>query len=101
MKTKPFSELRKRMTPEQREESETLAKLMLLHLTLMELQQSLGLGQDYLEKDLGSVDCLVPDIQNPGDIQVSTLSRCIKALGGSLKLVADFPSKEIVLAQFD
>jgi hypothetical protein len=49
MKTKPFSELRKRMTPEQREESETLAKLMLLHVTLMELQQSLGSGQDYLE----------------------------------------------------
>jgi hypothetical protein len=50
MKTKPFSKLRNQMTPEQRAESEIRAQLMLLHLTLMELQESLGLKQDDLEK---------------------------------------------------
>lgn len=54
MKTKPFSELRKRMTPEQRAHSETRAKLILLHLALLELQQSLRVVQDDLEKDLGA-----------------------------------------------
>jgi hypothetical protein len=36
MKTKPFSELRNRMTPEQRAESETRTRLASLHLTLTE-----------------------------------------------------------------
>ncbi|WP_238360540.1 hypothetical protein [Iningainema tapete] len=42
MKTKPFSELRKRMTPEQRAESEMQARLALLHLKLSELQESMS-----------------------------------------------------------
>ncbi|MEH1945143.1 MAG: transcriptional regulator [Nostoc sp.] len=101
MKTKPFSELRNRMTPEQRAESETRAKLMSLHLTLMELQESLGLTQDDLEKNLSDVESTVLELDNQEDIQVSTLSRYIKALGGNLKIVADFPQEEIVLAQFE
>lgn len=39
MKTKPFSELRKKMTPEQRAESEIQAKIALLHLMLAELRE--------------------------------------------------------------
>jgi septal ring factor EnvC (AmiA/AmiB activator) len=103
MRTKPFSELRKRMTPEQRAESETRAKLALLHITLMELQESLGLTQDDLEKHLSSIGSTISELENQEDIQVATLSRYIKALGGSLKLVAHFPDeeKDIVLAQFE
>ena len=41
MKTKPFNELRKRMTPSQRAESEMQANLALLQLTLRELRDSL------------------------------------------------------------
>lgn len=101
MRTKRFSELRKRMTPEQRAESQILAQLALLHLTLAELQKSLGVTQDDIEKDLALVQSTLSELENQDDIQVSTLSRYIKALGGSLKLVADFPDKEIVLSQFD
>ncbi|BAY21682.1 putative transcriptional regulator [Calothrix sp. NIES-2100] len=103
MKTKPFSELRKRMTPERRAKSKTRAKLALLHINLMELQESLVLTEDDLEKDLGSVESILSNLENQEDIQVVTLSRYIQALGGSLKLVANFPNeeKEIILAQFD
>ena len=103
MKTKPYSELRKRMTPEHREKSKTLAQLALLHINLMELQESFGLTEDDLQKDLGVVESILSKLENQEDIQVVTLSRYIKALGGSLKLVANFPNqeKEIVLAQFD
>ncbi|MBW4641459.1 MAG: transcriptional regulator [Goleter apudmare HA4340-LM2] len=101
MKTKPFSELRKQMSPEQRAKSETRAKLMSLHLTLMELQESLGVTQDDLEKKLSDVEFTILELESQEDIQVSTLSRYIKALGGNLKIVADFPQKEIVLAQFE
>ncbi len=101
MKTKPFSELRERMTPEQRAESETLAQLMLLHINLLELQDSLGLTNDDLKTDLSAVESTLYELENQEDIQVSSLSRYIKALGGNLKLVANFPDEEIVLAQFE
>ncbi|ODH03195.1 transcriptional regulator [Nostoc sp. KVJ20] len=101
MKTKPFSELRKRMTPERRAESKTRAQIMLLHLALLEVQESLGLTQDDLEKDLSIVESTLSELENKQDIQVSALSRYIKALGGNLKLVAHFPNEEIFLAQFE
>jgi hypothetical protein len=40
-------------------------------------------------------------LDNPEDLLISALSNYIKALGGNLKLIADFPQKEIVLAQFE
>jgi len=101
MKTKPFSELRKRMTPDRRAKNQIRAQLLLLHLTLAELQESLEMTQDEKEKDLSVVESTLSELENQEDIQISTLSRYIKALGGSLKLVADFPNKEIVLSQFD
>lgn len=54
MKTKSFSELRQRMTPERRAKNKTRTQLMLLHLTLAELQESLGVTQDNMSEDL---DC--------------------------------------------
>lgn len=50
MNTKPFSELRKKMTPKQRAKSEAHAKLISLHISLIELQNTLGISQENLEK---------------------------------------------------
>ena len=101
MKTKPFSELRKKMTPERRAKNKTRAQLMSLHLTLLELQQSLGLTQDEIKIDLNDFEANISDLENQEDIQISTLSRYIKSLGGNLKIVAHFPNEEITLAQFE
>lgn len=49
MKTKPFSELRKQMTPERRAKNKTRAQLISQHFTLLELQQSLGFTEDEIE----------------------------------------------------
>jgi hypothetical protein len=101
MKTKPYSELRKRMTPERRAESAARAKMMLLHINLMELKESLPLTNNELEKDLSVVESAISELESQEDIQVSTLSRCVKALGGKLKIVAHFSSEEITLTEFD
>lgn len=100
MRTKPFNELRKRMTPEQRAEIETRTQLALLHLALAELQESLEITQDGMGKDFDVIQSALSQLENQDDIPVSTLGRYIKALGGSLKLVAHFPDKEVVLSQF-
>lgn len=101
MRTKPFSVLQEQMTPERRARNKIRAQLALLHLTLLEQRKSLGYTNEDLEKDLSTFESAFSELENPEDIQVSTLYRYIQALGGSLKLVANFPDKEIVLAQFD
>jgi len=101
MTRKPYSELRKQITPERRAENETRAKIMLLYLNLMELKQSLALTNDNLENDLSVFESAISDLETQEDIQISKLSSYIKALGGNLKLVAEFPDKEIVLTQFN
>jgi len=101
MKVKPFNQLRKRMTPERRAKNKTRAKIISLHLTLLELQQSLGLTQDEIETDFNNFEATISDLENQEDIPISTLSRYIKALGGNLKIVAHFPNEEITLAQFE
>jgi len=100
MKTKPFSELRKRMTPERRAKNKTRAQLILLHIALAELQDSWE-DKDAREKNGDVVASALSELESQEDIQVSTLSRYIHALGGSLKLVADFPGEEIILTQFE
>ena len=101
MKTKPFSELRNRMTPERRARNKIRAQLALLHLTLLEQQKSLGYTDEEIEKDFNIFESTFSELDNPEDIQVSAISRYIQSLGGSLKIVANFPDKEIVLAQFE
>lgn len=89
------------MTPERRAKNETRAQLMLLLLTLAERQKSLGVKQEDIDKDLGAVQLALSQFESQDDLQVSILSRYIKTLGGNLKLVAQFPDDEIVLAQFE
>jgi DNA-binding XRE family transcriptional regulator len=101
MKSKGFSELRKKMTPEQKAESEIQAKIILLHLTLAELRESLARTQTDVAKDMGVVQSALSKIENQDDIQISTLSRYIKSLGGNLKIIASFPDEDVVISQFD
>jgi len=89
------------MTPERRAKNETRAQLMLLLLTLAERQKSLGVKQEDIDKDLEAVQLALSQLESQDDLQVSILSRYIKTLGGNLKLVAQFPDDEIVLAQFE
>ncbi|EAW35837.1 MAG: transcriptional regulator [Limnoraphis robusta] len=100
MKTKSFNELRKRMTPERRAKNKARAQLALLYLNLAELQESLGVTPDDMGQDIDILSVL-SDIENQEDHQISTLSRYIQALGGSLKIVANFPDKEVTLAHFE
>lgn len=101
MKTKPFKKLREKMTPEQQAESEMQANLTLLKLTLSELRESLGHTQSDVAKNMGVVQSALSKIEHQEDIQISTLSRYIKSLGGSLTIIARFPEQEVVIYQFD
>ncbi|MEC4812837.1 MAG: XRE family transcriptional regulator [Scytonema sp. PMC 1069.18] len=100
MKTKPFSELRKKMTLEQQAESEMQANLALLYLTLSEVRESIGKTQSEVADNMGIGQPALSKIEHQNDIQVSTLLRYITSLGGSLTITANFPNREIVITQF-
>jgi hypothetical protein len=98
MKTKPFSILRNKMTPERRAKIDARVQLALLHLQLLELRKFSGDTEEDIEKDFNRFESAVSELESLGDISV--LSRYIQSLGGNLQLVAHFPDKEIVITEF-
>ena len=60
------------------------------HLTQQDLANILNVNQAALSK-----------MENQTDIRVSTLRRLLTAMGGTLKIVAEFPEGEIVINQFE
>lgn len=86
-RTKPFKNLLQAMAPERRARIEAAVKLELLYLALLERKNSLG----YTDEEFDW-----PEFENLDDISVSALSKYIKALGGNLTLVANFPDKEVI-----
>lgn len=71
MNTKPFSELRNRMTPERRQKNEIRAQLALLHLTLLEQLKALGYTDEELEKHLSNFDSALSEWDTREDINDS------------------------------
>ncbi|MDJ0615352.1 MAG: transcriptional regulator [Calothrix sp. MO_192.B10] len=91
-KTKPFSNLLQRMTPERRAKIQAQVQLELLLLALAERQKSL----DYTNEEMN-----ILELENLDDVSVTLLSQYVKGLGGKLKIIADFPEQETILAQFE
>ncbi|MDJ0798951.1 MAG: hypothetical protein QNJ51_19380 [Calothrix sp. MO_167.B12] len=63
MRTKPFSELRQGMTPERRAKNQAYARLMLLHLNLLEQLQLLNATGDDLEA-IYRIEKVIADIES-------------------------------------
>ena len=100
MKTKSFRLLRESMSPERRQRNENRSQAALIYMALQELRQSLNVTQQGLARELDLSQPALSKLEHQDDIQVSTLSRFVEALGGELKLVASFPDREIVINQF-
>jgi transcriptional regulator with XRE-family HTH domain len=101
MKTKSFSFLREKMSPERRPQNQNRIQSALIYMALQELRQSLSLTQQDLAKKLDLSQPALSKLEHQDDIHVSTLAGYIEALGGQLKLVASFPDQEVVINQFD
>ena len=90
-RTRPFKELRDKMSPERRSKNEQRTK---------ELRKALSLTQLQVAETLGIAQPSVAKIENQTDMYVSTLRRFIAAMGGELRVVASFPHGEIEISQF-
>ena len=96
--TIPLSEIMAELPEEMRKEVEARAKEIIAEeLTLRDLRKARQKTQAHLAKRLGINQENVSRIENRSDLLLSTLSHYVEAMGGSLRLVAEFPDRSPVI----
>jgi transcriptional regulator with XRE-family HTH domain len=70
-------------------------------MALQELRRARHLTQQELADILNVNQAALSKMESQTDMRVSTLSKLLSAMGGTLKLVAEFPEGEVVINQFE
>ena len=96
----PFSELTKDFTPERRQRIEALKGEMLTEMPLHELRRARALTQRDLANMLRVNQPAISKLEQRTDVYVSSLRAYIEAVGGKLKIVAEFPEGEVAITNF-
>lgn len=95
-----FQELEQKLPPESLARAKARAKEIMAEMLLAEIRKSVGLTQEDLAAQLGIKQPTLSKLEAQDDMQVSTLSRLIQALGGELELIAHLPGGDIRIRQF-
>jgi DNA-binding XRE family transcriptional regulator len=66
-------------------------------MLLGEVRKQLGFTQTSVAKAMGVSQSALSPVESQRDVQLSTLRRLVKALGGELDIVARFGDRSIVL----
>jgi transcriptional regulator with XRE-family HTH domain len=69
-------------------------------MLLAQIRKSVGLTQEDLAAQLGIKQPTLSKLESQDDMQISTLQRLIRALGGELELIAHLPGGDIRIRQF-
>jgi hypothetical protein len=90
----------KDLSPERRKTIEArAAQLIAEEMTLRKLRRARKLTQVRMAKKLGIGQDGISKLEKRTDLMISTLRKSIRAMGGNLSLVAEFPDREpVVLA---
>ena len=97
---KKFSELQAGMDPQRLARAKAKSKGMMAEMLLAEIRKQTGLTQEDLAKSLGIKQPTLSKLESQTDMQISTLQRLIKGLGGNLELIAHLPGGHIRISQF-
>ncbi len=88
----------KKLSPAQRKKVEArAAQLIAEEMTLRELRHARKLTQVRIAKTLGITQDSVSRLEKRSDLLLSTLRKTVKAMGGNLFLVAEFPDRAPVI----
>ena len=96
----PFEKLRAQMSPERRAQNAAHTRAMLAALPLQALQHAQAQAHTELAQGLPGHAPTLTTLEHHTDLYVSTLRRCIEALGGRLEIVAHFPDGCVTITQF-
>lgn len=99
---KSFDDLVKRTTMKRtRAKAARRAQELLGELLLSEIRQLAGKSQRQVADTLGIKQPSLSKLEKQSDMQVSTLRKIVKALGGELQVLAKFPKGTVKIDQFD
>ena len=99
---KSFDELVKRTTTKKTQAKAALrAQELLAELLLSEVRQLAGKSQQQVAETLGMKQPSLSKLEKQADMQISTLRKIVKALGGELEVLARFPKGTVKIDQFD
>ena len=97
---KPWSELTKDFSPERRRRIDAMTEQMIAEMPLHELRRARKLTQQDLAEKLNVNQPAISKLEQRTDTYVSSLRSYIEAVGGNLKIVAEFPEGEIGITNF-
>lgn len=92
---RPWSELRNKMTAQQRAAADARFSEMKLGLILAEIRKHSGLTQTELAERLGIGQSTISQIESADDIHLTTLKKIVAELGG--EIVLHMPAGDIPL----
>jgi len=92
---RPWSEIEKRLTPEQKVASDALYHEKRIGLLVAEMRKQSGLTQTELAKRIGTGQSTLSEMEASGDMRITTLNKIVGELGG--KVVVHMPDGEINL----
>jgi transcriptional regulator with XRE-family HTH domain len=99
---KSFDELVKRTTTKKTQAKASRRTQELLgELLLSEVRQLAGKSQQEVAETLGMKQPSLSKLEKQADMQISTLRKIVKALGGKLEILARFPKGTVKIDQFD
>ena len=96
----PFNELTRDFTPKRRRRIDAIKSELLAEMPLHELRRARALTQRDMAKILKVNQPAVSKIEQRADVYVSSLRSYIEAVGGKLKIVAEFPEGEVAITNF-
>ena len=95
-----FSELTKDFTPERRARIDEMKRELLAEMPLHELRRARSMTQRDLARTLNVNQPAVSKLEQRADVYVSSLRSYVEAVGGRLKIVAEFPEGEVAITNF-
>jgi FMN-dependent NADH-azoreductase len=95
-----FRNLREKMSSESRARSHALAERYRTEMPLDELREARDLTQVHLARILKVNQAAVSKLERRTDMYVSTLQAFVRAMGGELKITAEFPDGVVEINQF-
>ena len=97
---KRFADLVDRLPKEQRERAAARRDQILREISLKQLRRALQLTQVELAGTLRVNQAAISKMESQYDMYISTLRRVLEAMGARLKIIAEFPDRQIVISQF-
>ncbi len=99
---KAFDHLVKRTTTKKtQDKAARRAQELLGELLLSEIRGLTGKSQRQVAAALGMKQPSLSKLERQKDMQISTLRKIVKALGGELEVLARFPKGTVVISQFE